>query len=264
MAGMKLKIRHETTYTYDEPTQTSIQYLRLTPRNTPQQRILAWNLRTPGDTSMMTDGFGNQVTVMTMDKPVSEITLTAEGIVDLTGKPLTKDDSPFPPEVFLRPTPLTEVNKPIKQFAKQFSANKRSLVRMMNRILEHIEFMPGATTVTHTAAEAFDQKRGVCQDHTHVFIACCRYIGVPVRYVSGYIHTNSEDHLATHAWAEVWLGRNWHTFDVVNLLNVAESHIKLATGLDYLDAAPVRGMRSGGGTERLHTRAWVTPASESQ
>ena len=121
-----------------------------------------------------------------------------------------------------------------------------------------------ATLVTNTAAEAFDNKKGVCQDHTHVFIACCRYIGVPVRYVSGYIHTNSEDHLATHAWAEVWLGRNWHTFDVVNLLNVAESHIKLAAGLDYLDAAPVRGMRSGGGTERLHTKAWVTLAGENQ
>jgi transglutaminase-like putative cysteine protease len=62
----------------------------------------------------------------------------------------------------------------------------------------------------------------------------------------------------------VWLGHNWHTFDVVNLLNVAESHIKLATGLDYLDAAPVRGMRSGGGTETLHTRAWVTLAGENQ
>lgn len=261
---MRLKIRHDTTYTYDTPTQTSIQYLRLLPRNTPQQKIVEWNLTTPGETSLMTDGFGNQVSVMTMDKPVTKITLTAEGIVDLTGKPLTKDDSPFPPEVFLRPTPLTEASKPIKQFAKQFSANKRSLIRMMNRILERIQFVPGATTVAHTAAQAFDDKKGVCQDHTHVFIACCRYIGVPVRYVSGYIHTNSENHLATHAWAEAWLGRNWHTFDVVNLLNVAESHIKLATGLDYRDAAPVRGMRSGGGTEQLETRAWVTEAVANQ
>jgi lipid A disaccharide synthetase len=95
-------------------------------------------------------------------------------------------------------------------------------------------------------------------------VDCYQRAGVPVRYVSGYIHTNSEDHLATHAWAEVWLGHNWHTFDVVNLLNVAESHIKLATGLDYLAAAPVRGMRSGGGTERLSTRAWVTLAGENQ
>jgi transglutaminase-like putative cysteine protease len=264
VARMKLNIRHDTTYIYETPTRASIQYLRLTPRNTPQQKILEWKLVTPGETSQMTDGFGNQVTVMTMDTSVSEITLTAEGVVDLTGKPLTKDDSPFPPAVFLRHTPLTETSKPIKEFAKQFSPNKRSLLRMMNRILERIQFMPGVTTVTHTAAEAFDQKVGVCQDHTHVFIACCRYIGVPVRYVSGYINTDNDDHLSTHAWAEAWLGHNWHTFDVVNLLSVAESHIKLATGLDYRDAAPVRGMRSGGGMEELKTRAWVTRADNSQ
>ena len=261
---MKLNIRHDTTYSYDEPMHKGIQYLRLTPRNTPQQKILEWHLSAPGETSQMTDGFGNIVTVMTMDKATREITLTAEGVVDLTGKPLTKDDSPFPPEVFLRHTPLTDADKAIKAFASQFSANKRSLVRMMNRILEHIEFTPGVTTVPHTAAEAFQQKAGVCQDHTHVFISCCRHIGVPVRYVSGYIHTFSDDHLATHAWAEAWLGHNWHTFDVVNLLNVAESHIKLATGLDYRDAAPVRGIRSGGGMEHLQTRAWVTMAGESQ
>lgn len=261
---MKLHIRHDTIYRYDTPTQNSLQYLRLTPRNTPQQKVLSWELTTPGETSHMTDGFGNQVTVMTMDKPVSEITLTAEGVVDLTGKPLTRDDSPFPPQVFLRSTPLTEADADIRAFACQFSANKRSLVRMMNRILERIRFTPGVTSVTHTAAEAFAQGEGVCQDHTHIFIACCRHIGIPVRYVSGYIHTFSEDHLVTHAWAEAWLGHNWHTFDVVNLLNVAESHIKLATGLDYRDAAPVRGVRSGGGTEHLQTRAWVTMAGENQ
>ncbi|MAL97048.1 transglutaminase family protein [Hydrocarboniclastica marina] len=261
---MKLHIRHDTIYNYDSPTENSLQYLRLTPRNTSQQKVLSWKLTTPGTTSQMTDGFGNLVTVMVMDKAVTEITLTAEGVVDLSGKSLTRDDSPFPPQVFLRHTALTEADSAIKAFASQFSANKRSLIRMMNRILEHIHFTPGVTSVTHTAAEAFAQKAGVCQDHTHVFISCCRHIGVPVRYVSGYIHTFSEDHLATHAWAEAWLGHNWHTFDVVNLLNVAESHIKLATGLDYGDAAPVRGVRSGGGTEQLQTRAWVTLASDGQ
>lgn len=261
---MKLKIRHDTHYVYESDTLSSIQYIRLTPRNTPQQRITNWRLTVPGATSQMTDGFGNIVTVMTTDKPLKEITLRAEGTVDLTGKPLTKDDSPYPPAVFLRHSPLTEASREIKDFAKGFSANKRSLIKMMNEILKRIKFKPGSTSVTHTAAEAFELQEGVCQDHTHVFIACCRYIGVPVRYVSGYIHTDSEDHLATHAWAEAYLGRNWHTFDVVNLLNVAESHIKLATGLDYRDAAPVRGVRIGGGGETLDYKAWVTEAGVAQ
>ncbi|AOY89189.1 hypothetical protein BKP64_13990 [Marinobacter salinus] len=261
---MRLNIRHETRYTYETPVQNSIQYIRLTPRNTPQQRIHDWKLHTPGETSQMTDGFGNPVTVMTFDEAVPEIVLTAEGVVDLTGKPLTRDDSPFPPQVFLRHTVLTETDKALKKFASQYSSNKRSLVRLMKHLREHIAFMPGATTVTHTACEAFKLGAGVCQDHTHIFIACCRHIGVPARYVSGYIHSTSDDHVATHAWAEAWIGSNWHTFDVVNTLNVAESHIKLAVGLDYRDAAPVRGVRSGGGMEHMETRAWVTKATGSQ
>ena len=97
-----------------------------------------------------------------------------------------------------------------------------------------------------------------------MFLACCRHIGVPARYVSGYIHSLNDAHVATHAWAEAWIGRNWQTFDVVNTLNVAESHIKLAVGLDYRDAAPVRGVRAGGGMEHMETRAWVTNPADSQ
>ncbi|QSP95765.1 transglutaminase family protein [Marinobacter salinisoli] len=255
---MRLSIRHETRYTYESPIEDSIQYIRLTPRTTPQQRIHDWKLNTPGETSQMVDGFGNLVTVMTLTNAAPEITLTAEGVVDLTGKPLTRDDSPFPPQVFLRQTDLTEADDALKAFANEYSPNKRSLIKLMNHLRDHITFTPGATTVTHTAREAFQQKEGVCQDHTHVFIACCRHIGVPARYVSGYIHAADDDHVATHAWAEAWIGSNWHTFDVVNTLNVAESHIKLAVGLDYQDAAPVRGVRTGGGTERMETLARVT------
>lgn len=260
---MKLKIRHHTIYRYDTPVRDSIQYIRLRPRNTPQQRILEWDLSTPGDTSIVTDGFGNLVTVMSLDEPVDEIVLTARGVAELSGKPLLKDDAPFPPQVFLRHTNLTETDAALRDFAAGYSPNKRSLIRMMNRLREHIRFQPGATTVAHTAAEVFSQGTGVCQDHTHVFIACCRHIGVPVRYVSGYILADSE-HLATHAWAEAFLGHNWHTFDVVNTMNAAESHIKLAIGLDYRDAAPVRGVRRGGGDEHMETRALVTGGQSGQ
>ncbi|MBB5321018.1 transglutaminase family protein [Marinobacter oulmenensis] len=261
---MRLHIRHETRYTYDSPVRDSIQYIRLTPRNTPQQRIHQWKLTTPGETSQMVDGFGNLVTVMTLAKPVSEIILTAEGIVDLTGKPLTRDDSPFPPAVFLRQTPLTEADAALKELADQHTPNKRGLLKLMQQLRDHVAFQPGATTVSHTASEAYSLKAGVCQDHTHMFLACCRHIGVPARYVSGYIHSPNDDHVATHAWAEAWIGRNWQTFDVVNTLNVAESHIKLAVGLDYRDSAPVRGVRGGGGTEHMSTRAWVTDSEISQ
>lgn len=255
---MRLRIRHDTTYRYDSKVTNSIQYLRLRPRNTTQQKISEWTLTAPGETTPVTDGFGNQVTVMTLTEPASEITLTAEGVVDLTGRPLSRNDSPFPPAVFLRDTRLTQPDAAMKDFASGYAPNKRSLIRMMTKLRERIEFMPGVTTVNHTAPEAFDQGQGVCQDHTHIFIGCCRHIGVPVRYVSGYVLADTDQHVSTHAWAEAFLGHNWHTFDVVNTLTVADNHIKLAVGLDYLDAAPVRGVRSGGGTEHMETHTLVT------
>lgn len=258
---MKLHVRHKTIYRYETPVTSTIQYIRLRPRNTTQQKVLEWSLEMPGETSQMTDGFGNQVTVMTLDEPVSEIILSAQGLVELTARPLARNDSPFPPQVFLRNTQLTQPDEALKDFAGRYSANKRGLMRLMTHLREEVTYRSGATTVTHTASEAFSQKEGVCQDHTHIFLACCRFLGVPVRYVSGYIHSSDDQHLETHAWAEAYLGSNWQTFDVVNTLNAPESHIKLAIGLDYQDAAPVRGVRSGGGMETLSTIARVSQSA---
>ena len=101
---------------------------------------------------------------------------------------------------------------------------------------------------------------GVCQDHTHAFLACARSLGIPARYVSGYLCTEDASHLASHAWAEAWLDDGWYSFDVTNRLARPERHLKLAVGLDYLDACPVRGMRRGGGGEQMHAKVRVAPA----
>src|SRR5690606_22398794 len=101
---------------------------------------------------------------------------------------------------------------------------------------------------------------GVCQDHAHVFIACCRAQGIPARYVSGYLHTDDDEHVASHAWAEAWCGGRWRTFDVTNGLLAPSRHLKLAIGLDYLEACPVRGVRWGGEHESLSAHAAVSLA----
>jgi transglutaminase-like putative cysteine protease len=106
---------------------------------------------------------------------------------------------------------------------------------------------------------------GVCQDHTHAFLACARSLGIPARYVSGYLCTEDASHLASHAWAEAWLDDAWYSFDVTNELARPERHLKLAVGLDYLDACPVRGMRRGSGLgEQMHARVVVAPLLRSQ
>ena len=99
----------------------------------------------------------------------------------------------------------------------------------------------------------------MCQDHAHVFIACCRYLGIPARYVSGYIHEPRfpESQVAGHAWAEAWVVDRWRSFDVTNGGPAGEHHVRVAVGPDYLDACPVRGVRSGGGQERDAAAALV-------
>jgi transglutaminase-like putative cysteine protease len=98
----------------------------------------------------------------------------------------------------------------------------------------------------------------VCQDHAHVFIACCRHLGVPARYVSGYICQPGNDAAASHAWAEAWVVDRWRSFDVTNARPAGQDHIRLAIGADYLDASPVRGMRRGGGHEEMVATAQVS------
>jgi len=255
---MRVHIRHDTVYSYESDVSTSLQYLRLRPRTTAQLKVIDWNLKTPGMVSSIVDGFGNPVTVLSIEKPVKRIAITAAGTVEITGKSLLKHDQAFPPALFLRHTDLTEPTEAMRDFAAGFAQNKKSLQRMMRKLHDEMEFLPGSTTVSQPAADAFAQKKGVCQDFTHVFLTCCRHIGVPVRYVSGYLLSDADEEVATHAWAEAFIGQTWHTFDVANNTIAPESHIKLAVGLDYLDVAPVRGVRSGGGQETMETNARVT------
>jgi transglutaminase-like putative cysteine protease len=130
----------------------------------------------------------------------------------------------------------------------------------MHALNQHISYTPGTTEVHTSAAEAFAGRSGVCQDHAHAFIACARSLGIPARYVSGYLCSQDADHLSSHAWAEAWLDDAWYSFDVTNRLAVPERHLKLAVGLDYLDACPVRGMRRGGGSEQMHAKVLVSAA----
>lgn len=261
---MRLHIEHDTHYRYQGEVRSSIQYLRLTPRNNDQQAVLDWELDLPGHSNEINDGFGNRLTVLALDSPQTEITIRVRGTVDLKGLPLCPHDIAIPPQVFLRQTPLTEPDGALRDFALQYPDNADGMRAMMTDLLDTVHYTPGATDVTHSASEAFAQREGVCQDHTHIFASCCRILGLPARYVSGYVHVNDTSHIASHAWAEVWLNDAWHTFDVANGLTRPDSHLKLAVGLDYLDAAPVRGIRYGGGQESLTAHALVSQMASEQ
>ncbi|MEN0615863.1 transglutaminase family protein [Klebsiella indica] len=266
---MKLVIDHLTRYGYDEEVKFSTQYLRLTPRSNGRQKITSWTLTLPdGSTVATTDAWGNILHVLTLDNPHKEIVIRASGIVDIAeeGEEMGAEQQELlSPLVFLRSTPLTRADDQIREFARRWflpDAQEESLNRLMTELLLRMPYSPGATQVQDSAADAFARAKGVCQDHTHVFLACCRALEIPARYVSGYVYSDNARHVAMHAWAEVWLNDRWHSFDITNNTRNMNQHLRLATGLDYLDACPVRGTRLGGGGEVMLTNAEVREHSQ--
>ena len=260
---MKLYVDHVTHYAYDAAVRSSTQYLRLTPRDSTRQRVVEWRLDVPGQPTRTFDGYGNVLHVLTLDKPVSEINIRAIGVVETRGT-LDDDADPVPlsPLVFTRVSPLTRADEALQVFAEGFHRHAGTLSglrELAGAIMQRMPFKPGDTSVSSSASQAFAVGSGVCQDHAHVFIACCRYLGVPARYVSGYVYSpaHAQSGVASHAWAEAWVVDRWRSFDVANGRPAGEEHIKLAVGADYFDACPIRGVRTGGGAETMRATASV-------
>ncbi|MCU1721448.1 transglutaminase family protein [Pseudomonas sp. 5P_5.1_Bac1] len=263
---MRLTISHETAYHYEDQVRTSIQYLRLTPPDNERQQVLQWELDLPRPAQARRDPFGNILHVLSLEEPHVDLLIAARGEVEIdpTREAEHESQSPLP---FLRFTRLTEADEALRGFAGQQCGQRRdrsALIEMMGALHERMAYRPGATAVDTSAAQAFAGGAGVCQDHAHAFIACARSLLVPARYVSGYLFDNDSQHMASHAWAEAWLDGAWYSFDVTNQLAVPERHLKLAVGLDYLDACPVRGMRRGGGYEQMHANVLVTSGFSAQ
>jgi transglutaminase-like putative cysteine protease len=259
---MILRIEHETSYSYTEALRYSIQVLRLTPPISPRQTLHDWRIETPGRLEQSTDGYGNTCHTLVLTKSVQEIRIRVVGTAEVHPEVIEPEDT-LPPELFLRPTPLTTCEGDLKDFGHfwwtktQGLSRRDQLQELSQMILERIPYIKGMTHAHTTASDAFDIGAGVCQDHTHIFLALCRAHGIPARYVSGYLCTSDSTHVATHAWAEAWTGESWESWDISNQCPAAHSHLKLAIGLDYLEASPVRGSRIGGGLEQLCTLAQV-------
>jgi transglutaminase-like putative cysteine protease len=244
---MKFSITHELNYSYDSPVRLSTQYLRLTPRDTVRQKVIDWKIETPGQAMRTSDGYGNVLHVLTLDKAVSEIWIHAGGEVETSAaldEPSDFTGTSLSPLLFLRPTPLTRVEADLVALAEAFRGPAGAL-----------------SGLRELAAAVHERKRKASGDEiTHAFIACCRHLGIPARCVSGYIcfpQAASGEQIAINAWAEAWIEERWHSFDVRNNVPIGEAYVKIAIGADYLDACPIRGVRTGGGAETLIAQAHV-------
>jgi transglutaminase-like putative cysteine protease len=270
---MMLTIRHETLYRYTEPIGYTIQNLRLTPRADPHQHTLSWTISTPGRRYPFTDAFGNANHILTVTKPHDEVKIIVEGVVDIL--PLDRgrmtDKGELSPLVFTVPTRLTQPDEAIIEFARGAlppNPGSGDFLALAAAIGDAVSYETGATVVTSTAAEALRLGRGVCQDHAHLFLACCHATRTPARYVSGYIDTGSTQNAESHAWVDVWIEEDafsgWASIDVTHANFQGGGLCRLAVGRDYDSAAPVRGVRHGGGTESLTVDVKVISQRQTQ
>jgi transglutaminase-like putative cysteine protease len=258
---MRLRIEHETRYAYTAPARYTIQTLRLTPRDHDGQRILSWLITTDPESPLpsFTDAFGNLTQTLVIDQSHDATTIRVTGEVETTDTVGVVQGAyeSIAPVAYLRETPMTRRDAALKALAESAEGDDvvARLHDLMRRISEAVVYRTGETEVTTTAAEALSRGTGVCQDHAHVFIACARHLGIPARYVSGYLWSPGADdqtHAASHAWAEARVdGLGWVGFDPANVKCPTDHYVRVAVGLDYLGTAPVRGVRRGGGEEHL-------------
>lgn len=269
---MRIRISHATTYRYDTPPTGVIQMLRLTPRNHDGQYVVNWRVDLSEDCLLHQheDAFGNISHSFTAEGPFRELSVAVEGEVDThdTQSVVSGAVERFPPGLFLRETALTQPDAAIIDFADSARAAAGSdqltlLHRLMNALNHEMKFDTDPTHSATTAAEAFALRRGVCQDLTHIFIAAARQLGIPARYVGGHFYrvdgVTAQD--AGHAWVEAYVEHlGWVGFDPTNGIGITEAHVRVAIGLDYLGAAPVRGTRYGGSGETLKVAVHVDQA----
>lgn len=257
---MKLKISHTTSYKYDQPVSYALQQVRLTPMNNPQQSVINWSIEIEGGSQELafSDQHKNHTLLVKANAGQTELHFTAFGEVethDSTGV-LGKVHGVAPLWHFKQPTQRTEAGKNVKMLSKAIGRGSSLLGDMhtlSKTILEVVPYQTSQTFFGTTAEEALKAGAGVCQDHAQIFVSAARSAGIPARYVSGYLMMNDRiDQEASHAWAEAYLDDlGWVGFDVSNGISPDERYVRLATGLDSRDAAPITGVRLGSARESM-------------
>jgi len=269
---MKLNIRHSTIYHYDQPGGQLIQRCHLTPQTSATQTVLDWRVTAPGIDQALryTDAFGNVTHLINIQLEAAEVEVIAEGTVDTRDAAgvMGPDAGQVPLGAYLTPTPPTQPNAAIRTLARRHEGETglELMHALMGSVRDAVDFVVGASHAHTTAAEALKEGKGVCQDHAHVFISAARELGVPARYVSGYMAmTPGETAEASHAWAEAYVpDLGWIGFDVANRMCPDERYVRVAVAMDVTGARPVKGIRRGyqQSAEHLRVEVLVDPAAE--
>ncbi|MCU4180514.1 transglutaminase family protein [Bosea sp. BH3] len=260
---MRIRISHAIGYEYAEPARHITQILRLTPRDHDGQHVMSWRIEPSVDGRLRAskDAHGNIVHSFYVEGPISTLSIRIDGLVetlDLAGA-VRGGTERVPCDVYLRDTLLTAQDDALRGFTDAAVAGAGTPLSQMHALMaavsDRMDCVEASGRQGVGAAAAFAAGEAIAQDIAHVFMAGARHLGLPARYVSGYVaQSNSLPHAnGAHAWAEVHLDDyGWIGFDCANGLCPIDTHVRVAIGLDYADAAPVRGSRQGGEGENLN------------
>lgn len=290
---MIYQVTHRTTFTYTQPVAISHHVLRLTPRAHPQQHCLRSSLTIEPVPSVRSDGkdyFGNPLTHLTIQAPHSKLVVESQNLIDvLKPSPIHVDQSPPWDQVaqhlqgpieasilevqpFMYDSPYIMIDDDTYEFALAcFPPGRPLLAGVMDLtrlIFQEFTYEGGVTDVSTPIKDVLASRKGVCQDFAHLEIAALRSLGLPARYISGYLLTRppeGQEKLvgadASHAWLSTWCpDLGWVEFDPTNNLIPGDEHITLAWGRDYGDVSPINGFMVGGGHHRLQVSVDVSPA----
>jgi len=259
---MRLQVRHQTVYRFDTPMRGVVQSHRLRPCDCASQAVLSWDIGVAGGTrgAAFRDGAGDQVETVTLRGQVDTLEVDVTGVVetsDLSGV-LRGHRETVPPLVYLRHSPSTRADPAIRDLAAEAVRARTEVLdrahALSDAVIAAVDYRPGETHAETTAAEALAHGFGVCQDHAHLLIAAAISVDIPARYVAGYLFSEGGGAMAeaSHAWAELHIPRlGWVGFDASNQTCPDERYIRLGSGFDATDAAPIRGISQGAGIERL-------------
>ncbi len=276
----RLRIEHATGFSYPGDVSASYNEARMLPGTTDSQFVLSSSLDIEPSTSVNTyvDYFGTRVSAFDVLSPHADLQITARSLVEVRPRPIEHSGITWERLAVeaarsietveqLTQTNRTMPHPDVAEIAQTIASRHDDPGRAAHDIVvaigDAVEYMSGVTGVHSTAVEAWEARKGVCQDMAHIALGALRSVGIPARYVSGYLHPkpNAEVGVAvtgeSHAWVE-WFAGEWQGFDPTNNIEIGDRHVLVGRGRDYNDVPPLRGVYAGPFKSQLFVRVTIT------
>ncbi|UQE75394.1 MULTISPECIES: transglutaminase family protein [unclassified Gordonia (in: high G+C Gram-positive bacteria)] len=267
----RLRVVHTTGFTYAGPATSSFNEARITPRSDSRQTVILDHVDTSPSARLYryTDYWGSLVTAFDLHAPHDSLEVTGTAVVEVddearsadaaaaTWELLASDDVLDEHDEWLGASDYAPIRPKLSEFAREAAAGLSPVLAaeaVVAGVHGAMQYEPGTTEVHSTARDAWRQRRGVCQDYAHITLSMLRSLGIPARYVSGYLHPKASAAIGetvegeSHAWVEVWTG-GWWGIDPTNNTAITDRHVTVGIGRDYADVTPIKGIYAGGGGE---------------